>query len=149
MSRFNFGNSTKLDVEGAFGGLYVLWNNDISVQTIARSPQELYLFVKVNQFTQPFMITAIYSKPYSSFKTLLWDNLKNFYSNYLGPHLVLGDFNDIIYSTEKFGVLEPSEKRMLNFRLNLEACNMLDLGFLAPDLIGPTLDGLKTKSWSV
>lgn len=78
------------------------------------------------------MITAIYSKPYSSFKTLLWDNLKKFYSNYLGPHLVLGDFNDIIYSAEKFGVLEPSEKYMLNFRLNLEACNMFRFGVSGP-----------------
>lgn len=51
------------------------------------------------------MLTVVYSKPYLSDKHPLWNNLKHFLSSFAGPSLVVGDFNDILSPTEKFGGL--------------------------------------------
>lgn len=125
MSRFNFENSAKVDADGASGGLLAMWNNELTIQTITQSPQELY-------HSQPFIITVVYSKPYASSKSSLWDNLKKFCLNNNHPHLVLGDFNDITCHAENFGGLQPSANRMRKFRDNIEACNLIDLGFSGP-----------------
>lgn len=133
MNTFNFENSTKVDVDGASRGLYAMWNNDLSFQTITQSPQELYLFIKVNKHTQPFILTAIYSKSYATSKSILWDNLKAFCENHKHlPHLVLGDFSEISCPSEKFGGLAPSVNHMHKFKDNLENCNLLDLVFSGP-----------------
>lgn len=44
------------------------------IRSIALTQQQVYLFVKVPHFS--FVISAIYSRPYSNFKQALWENLK-------------------------------------------------------------------------
>lgn len=66
-------------------------------------------------------------------KAILWKNLKAYYANHKHlPHLVLGGFNEISCSFEKFGGLAPSVKRMHKFKDNIEDCNLLNLGFFGP-----------------
>lgn len=150
MNRLNFENSAKVDVDGASGGLYALWNNDLSVQTIAQSPQELYLFIKVKNHTQPFFLSAVYSRPYASFKSLIWDNLKSFCDNHKNSSLlVLGDFNEISSPSEKFGGLAPSPNRMLKIKENIDDCNLMDLWFSRPRLPGPIFVVVRISSWNV
>lgn len=47
MQNFQYKYSIQVDSDGALGGIYVMLNDDISVQTIAQSSHGLYLFVKV------------------------------------------------------------------------------------------------------
>lgn len=120
MGHFNYENSAKVNSNGASGGIYALWNNNLSVQTISQNPQELYLFVKVNHSSfPPFSLVDIYSKPYPHEKCILWTNIKNFLLNNPRPNLVVGDFNDILSPNEKSEGLKPSEEKMHAFRKKL------------------------------
>lgn len=68
MAAFNFSITTKVDVVGFFGDIYILWNNRINIKSIALTKQEVYLFVKVPPFAHYFYLTAVYAKPYLSSK---------------------------------------------------------------------------------
>lgn len=108
ITQFNFQHTTKVDADGLSGGIYILWNDQADVQPVVLIPQEIYLNIKVSSPPFFFFLSAIYSKPYLSYKHALWKNLENFANNWSDPWLVLGDFNEITSTTEKFGGLPQS-----------------------------------------
>lgn len=71
------------------------------------------------------MLTTCYARPYDNYKTSLWTNLLSFSHSYNDPWFLLGDFNDIVSPSEKFGGNKPGHKR-------IENCGLLDLGFFGP-----------------
>lgn len=71
MTTFNFPHSAKVDSDRNSGEVYVLWSDQVSIQTVALTPQEVYLSIKVHNLTNSFILIAIYSCPYDSFKKLL------------------------------------------------------------------------------
>ena len=47
-----------------------------------------------------------------------------------GPWCCIGDFNAILHSSEKQSRFPPPFKQMDEFRMTLESCNLVDLGFI-------------------
>lgn len=95
-----------------------MWNNTVNIEPISSSAQELYLFVKVNSFSTPFMLIAIYAKPYPEYKKSALITFKNSYN---------GDFNDISSPVEKFRGNKPNLGRINLFKNNMDSCELLDL----------------------
>lgn len=60
---------------------------------------------------------------------MFWENLKNLSSNYKGPWLVAGDFNDILRQEEKFGGRKINRSRSSRFWSCVNFYNLVDLGF--------------------
>lgn len=85
--------------------------------------------VEVYPKPKPFLFSTIYASPNLMHRKLLWQNLKCIANTYLGPWLLGGDFNEIIFTSEKF------EGRVINIvRANLmlecfNFCNLIDLGY--------------------
>lgn len=50
MAKFNYPHHIKIDSQGTAGGIYIIWNDQISVQPVVITQQEIYLFVKVHNF---------------------------------------------------------------------------------------------------
>lgn len=48
------------------------------------------------------------------------------------PWLIMGDFNDISNTKEKFGGRHPDLNKMALFNDFLNTCNLIDLGFIGP-----------------
>lgn len=65
-------------------------------------------------------------------KKALWDSLSLLAENLNYPWLIMGDFNDFSSPSEKFGGHLPCIVRMNYFNKFLNACNLIDLGFIAP-----------------
>lgn len=130
MSYFNYPHSAKVDVVGNAGGIHIVLNNNDEVQPVALTRQEIYLFVKVNNFH--FFTTVVYSRPYSIFKHALRTNFESFCRVYDGPWLTLGDFNDIAFENEKFRGNMPNFNRMHEFNKMINDSKLLNLGFTGP-----------------
>lgn len=96
---------------------------------MALTPQEVYLLIKVHNLTNSFILIAIYSCPYDSFKKLLWDDLLRFSRSFKEPWTICGDFNYLSLASEKFGGHPPNTKCMHVFNNNINQCNLLDFGF--------------------
>ncbi|KAA3490037.1 reverse transcriptase [Gossypium australe] len=58
-----------------------------------------------------------------------WNLLRHLSGDHNTPWLVLRDFNEITSSFEKRGGRLRSERQMLDFRMALEDCNLIDIGF--------------------
>lgn len=41
----------------------------------------------------------------------------------------MGDFNDMLLSSDKFGGIAPSQLKIMEFKDCLDDCNLMDLGF--------------------
>lgn len=129
MAHFNYPNSDKVDATGNSLDIYIIWNNNVTVQPIALTQQKIYLFVKVHNFQ--FFTTIVYSRPYPILKHALRKNFDSFYKVYDGPWLTLGDFNYIVSEKEKFGGNKPNVNRMHDFNKMIDS-KLLDLGFTRP-----------------
>lgn len=132
MESFNYANSTKVHSDGQVGGIYILWTNQVEVQPVAITQQEIYFFINVLPQNSSFILTAVYSRPYLNFKQMLWHNLKSFHTTSKDPWLVLGDFHEITSISEKFGGTPINQNRLNSFKSLLNNCNLLDFGFTGP-----------------
>ena len=79
-----------------------------------------------------WLISAIYARPRLSKRRILWDNLKVVVQLHNLPWLMLGGFNEVLSSEDKFGGNRVNLNRALQFKECLDDCNMLDLGFVRP-----------------
>ncbi|MBA0576974.1 hypothetical protein Golob_023989 [Gossypium lobatum] len=72
---------------------------------------------------------GFYGAPEEKHREALWNMMQhlNDYPNV--PQLMIGDFNEISYSSEKNGELVRSERQMRGFRDALVDCSLTDLGY--------------------
>lgn len=74
-----------------------------------------------------WLFTGFYGDPGTSRRMKTWNLLRN-----IDPHpfpwLVMGDFNEILYHSEKAGDRQRNENLMNNFRQTLNVCTLKDLG---------------------
>lgn len=69
------------------GGIVILWFGNLVVQ-----------------LNHPlWLINIIYASTSAKLCNILWDNLRSIATNYLGPWLVWGDFNEILSQGDKWG----------------------------------------------
>lgn len=106
----------------------------MEISSLSSTEQEIHALVKVNFSSFSWLISAIYASPKYSGRRLLWNNLALAASLHNLPWVMLGDFNEILSSNEKFGGLLVNVSRALKFKCSLDTCGMLDLGFHGPKL---------------
>lgn len=69
MATFNYPHSIKVDAEGAAGGIYNIWNDQVTIQSVTLTQQEVYLFVNVKNLS--FFLANVYARPYLHFKKII------------------------------------------------------------------------------
>ena len=77
-------------------------------------------------------MSAIYASPRRSERRILWNNLSVIADIHNLPWVMVGDFNDILSCDEKWEGNRPVASRIREFKDCLNACNMIDMGFLGP-----------------
>jgi hypothetical protein len=73
---------------------------------------------------------GIYGEPRWEDKYKTWDKLRELNNNSELPWVVIGDFNEILFSYEKEGGNPRPQPYMQNFREALMDCNLEDIGFM-------------------
>lgn len=92
-----------VDPIGFAGGILVLWNSArVSISVINQNAQGVHALVEVPSKT-PFFLSAIYASPKFINRKLLWDNLRDVAVSVNMPWLLIGDFNDVVCQSEKWG----------------------------------------------
>jgi hypothetical protein len=84
------------------GGIWILWKTDtVDVDLLCFTEQELHVSVKVRGSNSLWLLSTIYASPHRSECRILWENLNIVAGIHSLPWVMLGDFNDILYSKEK------------------------------------------------
>jgi hypothetical protein len=111
------------------GGVLLFWKREITLQQIFSDPK--YIDVKIIESPQRvWRLTGIYGEPRWEDKYKTWDRLRVLNGNHNLPWVVIGDFNEIAFSHEKYGGNPRPTAFMQAFRDVLDDCNLHDPGFV-------------------
>lgn len=115
-------------------GIWLLWNSDaVEVTQLASTEQEVHALVKVSSSNLSWIIFAIYASPRLAKRRILWHNLTLVNSLHNLLWIMLGDFNEVLSSTEKLSGRPLNAYRARLFQECLSDCGMMDMGFVGPN----------------
>ncbi|OMP01255.1 reverse transcriptase [Corchorus capsularis] len=130
--RLGFSKFHIADPVGYAGGIWMCWDNGaVDIEIISSSPQVIHSIVRRPNAVE-FLLTAVYASPVLETRRNLWKSLEAFAENVSLPWVVVGDFNDVLHSGEKYGGNQPSLGRCNAFNSMITYCGLIDLGFKGP-----------------
>jgi hypothetical protein len=87
---------------GRSGGVILLWKRELQIQQIFCAPK--YIDVKVIETPEKiWRLTGMYGEPKWKDKFKTWDKIRELNGNSNLPWVLIGDFNEILFSHEKEG----------------------------------------------
>jgi hypothetical protein len=114
---------------GRSGGVILLWKRELQIQQIFCAPK--YIDVKVIETPERiWRLTGMYGEPRWEDKFKTWDKIRELNGNSNLPWVLIGDFNEILFSHEKEGGMARPHGYMQAFRDVLSDCELEDLGFV-------------------
>ncbi|KAK9683880.1 hypothetical protein RND81_10G171700 [Saponaria officinalis] len=116
----------EVDSLGRSGRLAFMWRKDITV--FFRSASAHHIDFDVRENGAEWRITGFYGWPAIADRVLSWQLLRLLSTEGDSPWLCIGDFNEILYSTEMKGGSRP-QWQMNNFREAADVCGLRDVDF--------------------
>lgn len=125
---FNFSHCFPVDKVGLSGGLALFWGEDLDVRFC--SFNKYYIDVMTQEVGgAKWRFTSFYGDPYPKRRHLSWTLLRHLKALNNLLWLVEGDFNDILFMSEKKWRLQKSKSKTMNFHDALNDCALRDLGW--------------------
>jgi hypothetical protein len=125
-------NKFVVDCRGKSGGLILLWKSSALVEIQNFSCGHINAVVKVSKCGIPWELSCFYGHPEVQLRPQSWSLLRHLASLAPNPWLCLGNFNEIVSSTEKSSHTVRPQGQMAAFQKVLDDCRLLDLGFTGP-----------------
>jgi hypothetical protein len=121
-----------VDSVGKSGGLALLWGEDVVVDIQNYSHQHINGIMKMPNTSLCWKFTGFYGNLDATKRYEAWELLRHLASLSPDPWLCLGDFNEVVAMSEKWGGGAKSNSQISNFQLALEDYELSDLGFNGP-----------------
>ena len=125
-----FAGGFEVPRRGLGGGLMLFWSADVDVSILSFSLSHIDCFVKIS--TDFFRFSGFYGSPETCNRSLSWSLLRRLKNVSCGPWLCMGDFNELLYPSDKKGGALRPEFCMDSFRSYIEDCNISPLVFNGP-----------------
>jgi hypothetical protein len=130
--KLGFDRCFVVDCKGRNGGLLLLWKLEVQLETQNYSCRHINAVMHKGSNELVWKITCFYGHPKAAKREEAW-NLRRFLSRMDPiPWMCVGDFNEILVSSEKTSSSICPYHQMRAFQLALEDCNLSDLGFSGP-----------------
>ncbi|XP_031115795.1 uncharacterized protein LOC116019654 [Ipomoea triloba] len=126
--KLKFDNWIRVEALGFSGGIWLFWNNPLTVNIIFTDPQFILSQVKDNG-SEPWFFSIIYGSPTPSLRKKLWRNLDRTLLNINGPWLSVGDYNAVADHEEVSNPRNFSHYRCTGFIDWMFDQGLLDLGY--------------------
>lgn len=127
------------------GGLALFWKDEIQVTFLSKSKHHIDVEILENDGSGVrWRLTSFYGHPSMNERHQTWDLLRDLRDQSSLPWVVIGDFNQLLYNSEKEGGETCRESQMQLFRDALSYCELADLGFFGPMF---TWKGPGMRSW--
>lgn len=128
-----FDGAIHTETIGYAGGLWLLWNSDkVKITPLGNTEQEIHAMVKVRLLNTSWLFSIIYASSRIAERCILKNNLLSVFELNNLPWLLIGDFNEPLVSSDKYGGRAVNINNSLQFKECLDRCNMVDLGFSGP-----------------
>ncbi|XP_028773891.1 uncharacterized protein LOC114730946 [Neltuma alba] len=132
IKRIGLPNSHRVEASGFSGGIWVLWTDQIQVDILLSHWQFIHTRVHLPHTSRSFLFTAVYASPMNSVRIQLWSELSNLARSIFEPWAIAGDFNSVLYSSERRTSTGRRREGCPHFLQFVNDCTLLDLGFSGP-----------------
>ncbi|KAK9671538.1 hypothetical protein RND81_12G037300 [Saponaria officinalis] len=113
-----------VDSAGRSGGLALLWRKESTCEL--RSMAQHHMDFTVHIGDKPWRFTGFYGWPEVHNHRLSWELLRLLATQSSDPWMCMGDFNEILFSTEMLGG-DRSQRQMSDFREAVDDCGLRDM----------------------
>ncbi|XP_074266664.1 uncharacterized protein LOC141589943 [Silene latifolia] len=112
-------------IEG--GRIWILWDPSLfTVNVISKEWQLMHLQVTYLPNGFSWTCSMIYGSNKDADRSSLWSSLKSLAASVHGPWLVMGDFNNVLYSDERIGA-KVTDAETKEFQGCVDHCGLYDL----------------------
>jgi hypothetical protein len=130
--KLGFSNMFVVDCIGRSGGMALLWSENINVEIQNFSQRHINGMIEERSSGVPWKFTGFYGHPVPSKRYEAWALLRHLARLNPVPWVCVGDFNEIVELSEKWGGSSRPNSQMQAFQQVLECCHLSDLGFNGP-----------------
>ena len=120
-----FDHSFLVDPVGLSGGLALFWRNSHEVEILSSSDR--IIDARVKQRDLVYFISFVYGDPVRHKRQIVWDNLKTIGLNRNAGWCLVGDFNELMNSSEKSGGPAREESSFYPFRNMASGCHIKEV----------------------
>lgn len=124
---FGFDEGWYVNPIGKSGGLALWWTNEVKVNIISSSKNIIHTKIESLAVSLPAYITFLYGPPVEQERNGIWDKLRAIARYMSEPWLCIGDFNEILSQSEKWGGNPHTLRRVINFQLLVSDCELLEV----------------------
>lgn len=121
-----FAYSFSVDRIGRGGGLAVLWKNTVTC-TVERSSANYIDIVMLKDSTPHWRLTCFYGYPERERMRDSWELIRHLSRMSNLPWCIIGDFNDLLFQSDKAGVHKHPQYLLDDFRKTVEDCGLRDI----------------------
>ncbi|XP_074283621.1 uncharacterized protein LOC141608158 [Silene latifolia] len=114
----------EVDSMGRSGGLAMLWRKELDCAFVSSSVHHIDINIKGDE--GEWRLTGFYGWPVALDRHLSWELLRLLSRQSLLPWVCIGDYNEILFSTEMKGGSRP-QWQMNNFRAAVDECGLKDI----------------------
>jgi exonuclease III len=114
--------------DGRSGGLMMVWKKEVRIYSQMATTDFIDMTVEEDNGAI-WRLTGFYGEPSWENKHRTYDVLRDLHSRADLPWLAIGDFNEILYSSEKEGGVPRARSRMQAFQDTLTDCSLEDIGY--------------------
>ena len=125
--KYGFDYCFSIDREGQSGGLAFLWKKQANCQVTGYSRNHIDVVFSENE-VQTWRLTCYYGFPERSRRREAWDFIRRLSSISSLPWCIWGDFNDLLYVSDKEGNIPHPPGLLEGFRGAIEDCLALGGG---------------------
>ncbi|GMJ13760.1 hypothetical protein HRI_005045200 [Hibiscus trionum] len=124
-----FSNGIEVGSRGRSGGLCLAWRGNCQVSLRSYSDRHIDFMLSDDGEGRSWRYTGFYGAPEEQNHMDSWNLLRQLNDCPHIPRLVIGDFNELLFSFEKMGGRVRSQRQMSNFREALDDCSLSDVGY--------------------
>ncbi|KAL8512591.1 hypothetical protein ACS0TY_018908 [Phlomoides rotata] len=111
------------------GGLCMLWNEEMDVTLTSFSNNHISVKVTLDNGRGEWFLSGIYGWPEKVNRGKTWELMKLIEPPRDNPWFCMGDFNEILWSSEKKGGNIRFNQNMDHYRSTMTELGMQDLGY--------------------
>ncbi|XP_074342377.1 uncharacterized protein LOC141679915 [Apium graveolens] len=124
--KFGFADYFAVDRVGRGGGLTVFWRNNFSCKIVNSSSNHIDVHV-MERNLHVWRLTCFYGFPERARRQESCDFLRNLAGQDQIPWCIFGDFNNMLYVTDKKGIHPHPQALFDGFRSTIEDCSLSEL----------------------
>ena len=96
--------------------MWLFWDENLDIELLSIGEHHVDVMVKEQDKDLKWRGTFVYEEPRVQDRHLMWERMRMLKNKSSAPWMMIGDFNEVMWSFEHFSHTQRREKQMEDFR---------------------------------